>query len=292
MNKDVSGLDFCLDFNTLTLPTLCFLDNMFAQSNAGLQKKEQSTAARRADLLARLTEALLPFEKNNVNARDDFPPNAILIGSQTGAEELRKGGIHRTEEGNMEQPLPPEDCKITDMDPDKPVDCEVGRWGAFGDCSKTCNGVRTRTRAILVAPQFGGRQCPPQFIIEKCNEFCDGTDGLNNGFGSHQFVSHRVRRNRLAARQPEDDLECKDMTDDHNAPDIQRKKQKPQSNGAAEWYSDNSQAGRVCRNRQAAGQQPDDEQLQQPYTGVGWRENHNPIESGMTPMTMVMDLEV
>lgn len=51
------------------------------------------------------------------------------------------------------------------------VDCAVGPWSEFGDCSATCGGgIRTRERVVLQQPSGIGRQCPVLSEIEACNE--------------------------------------------------------------------------------------------------------------------------
>ena len=42
-----------------------------------------------------------------------------------------------------------------------PVDCKVGEWMAWGECSATCgDGTRTRTREVVQQPEYGGTECP------------------------------------------------------------------------------------------------------------------------------------
>jgi len=49
------------------------------------------------------------------------------------------------------------------------VDCVVGTWAKWSDCSKTCgNGSRTRTRT-LTQPRHGGRTCPVASEVGVCN---------------------------------------------------------------------------------------------------------------------------
>lgn len=42
-----------------------------------------------------------------------------------------------------------------------PEDCQLGQWGAFSTCSKSCGegGIRTRTRPILAEAKNGGQEC-------------------------------------------------------------------------------------------------------------------------------------
>ncbi|GMV42537.1 MAG: hypothetical protein AMXMBFR64_42530 [Myxococcales bacterium] len=57
-----------------------------------------------------------------------------------------------------------------------PVDCVVGDWSAWSECSSDCvEGVSVRTRPILVAPMYGGAACPDTEEAEPC--FPDDADG-------------------------------------------------------------------------------------------------------------------
>ena len=50
-----------------------------------------------------------------------------------------------------------------------PVDCKVGAWDLFGECSHECGGgSKTRTR-VNVPPQHGGKACPAASETVPCN---------------------------------------------------------------------------------------------------------------------------
>ncbi len=50
------------------------------------------------------------------------------------------------------------------------VDCEVSAWSAWSACSESCGeGIQTRTRTILVHPQFGSAACPILVETQSCN---------------------------------------------------------------------------------------------------------------------------
>merc|ERR1719300_1584747 len=51
-----------------------------------------------------------------------------------------------------------------------PVDCVVGAFGAWGDCSATCSGGKqTRTRSVTTAAAHGGAACPALEEEQECN---------------------------------------------------------------------------------------------------------------------------
>lgn len=51
-----------------------------------------------------------------------------------------------------------------------PIDCVVSEWSEFGECSALCaGGVQTRTRTVVVQPQFGGAECPALQEVQACN---------------------------------------------------------------------------------------------------------------------------
>jgi len=66
-----------------------------------------------------------------------------------------------------------------------PVDCKMGLWGAWSECSRSCGkGVRKRAKAVLTQPQYGGRPCPPEMWTAEyhichgapCASDCDVSD--------------------------------------------------------------------------------------------------------------------
>jgi len=58
-----------------------------------------------------------------------------------------------------------------------PVDCQVGDWNSWGDCTASCNGgVMTRTRDRNVEPENGGDPCPEMSEERECNTFACNAD--------------------------------------------------------------------------------------------------------------------
>lgn len=51
-----------------------------------------------------------------------------------------------------------------------PIDCEVGPFGPFGDCSLTCGGGLKYQYRALTAPVHGGKACPASYNSTVCNE--------------------------------------------------------------------------------------------------------------------------
>lgn len=56
------------------------------------------------------------------------------------------------------------------------LDCQVGEWGAWSECDKSCGtGMMTRTRQILQAAQNGGKHCPSMLQKRGCQGYrCHG----------------------------------------------------------------------------------------------------------------------
>merc|ERR1719498_1011430 len=65
-----------------------------------------------------------------------------------------------------------------------PLDCVVGEWSQYGECTHTCGGgSQTRTRP-LTQPQFGGKACPASSSDRDCNMFSCPVDCVIGAWSS------------------------------------------------------------------------------------------------------------
>lgn len=86
-----------------------------------------------------------------------------------GVRLRRRPVLVAAQHGGAACPTPLEESRPCNQSP-CPVDCELGDWGAWGECSKLCGGgQRTRARPMLVQPQASGEPCEPSLETEVCN---------------------------------------------------------------------------------------------------------------------------
>ena len=57
-----------------------------------------------------------------------------------------------------------------------PVDCVVGDWSKFTDCTETCGGGTMTRHRDLHLPLHGGETCPNATEIHDCNTMCCAED--------------------------------------------------------------------------------------------------------------------
>lgn len=63
--------------------------------------------------------------------------------------------------------------------PGPSVNCQVGAWGGWSACSRTCGrGVQQRTRAIVVAPSGVGTPCPALYETRVCTNIAECSVGF------------------------------------------------------------------------------------------------------------------
>merc|ERR1712196_228227 len=57
-----------------------------------------------------------------------------------------------------------------ELEAETPVDCEMGAWGRYSRCSKSCGGgKKTKKRSILRRARHGGMKCGKTTRTIKCN---------------------------------------------------------------------------------------------------------------------------
>lgn len=109
-------------------------------------------------------------------------------------------------------PCPPLNSVEECSDGDCPVDCLMGEWSDWGDCSVTCGiGLMGRTRNVSVTPVAGGAACPLDIAETKscsygeCTAECEVTDwGSWSGACSHSCGPHgRHMRSRSVLSPPD-----------------------------------------------------------------------------------------
>lgn len=80
-----------------------------------------------------------------------------------------------TPEGKYGTKCPPamvqRDCGLTEC----PIDCKLGDWSAWGECSKDCGGGnQERARNVIQPPVYGGKECGGLSDNAQCNtDSCD-----------------------------------------------------------------------------------------------------------------------
>jgi hypothetical protein len=71
------------------------------------------------------------------------------------------------------------------------IDCTVGEWGTWGECSQNCGGgKRARTRPILGLAMHGGKQCPTLSELESCNTQGCACSHVKCEFSKHTATGH------------------------------------------------------------------------------------------------------
>merc|ERR1711871_1519563 len=57
-----------------------------------------------------------------------------------------------------------------ELEAETPVDCEMGAWGGYSRCSKSCGGgTKTKKRSIIKQSRHGGTKCGKTTRTVKCN---------------------------------------------------------------------------------------------------------------------------
>lgn len=89
-------------------------------------------------------------------------------------------------------------AKLCDCCDDTPpvVNCTVSEWSAWSTC---VNGVQTRTRTVLQAPQNGGTACPP---LTETRECCTPVDCVVSAWGPWSDCISGVRTRTRSVTTP------------------------------------------------------------------------------------------
>jgi hypothetical protein len=90
----------------------------------------------------------------------------------TGFQYREREVVHSADQGGKACPAlqMARDCNSEEC----PVDCVLGAWSSYTECSKTCGtdqGHRERSREILSGAKFGGAACASQVSWENCEGY-------------------------------------------------------------------------------------------------------------------------
>jgi len=90
------------------------------------------------------------------------------------------GGVQKLTRAVSVHPVGGAECPPLEMsrkcnEDECPVDCEMGDWSEWGDCSSECNGgVKQKIRNVLTVAQNGGQSCGETSVADSCNvQRCD-----------------------------------------------------------------------------------------------------------------------
>ena len=103
----------------------------------------------------------------------------------------------------------------------KPLDCIVGDWGPWGQCSKTCGGgIQIRNRSVKYPAQFGGQQCPTLENKRLCNtQACSSanfTEQSDSGFYAKNVLKVIAGKNNFTPPSGRKLKECEADCDTDN----------------------------------------------------------------------------
>jgi len=87
-----------------------------------------------------------------------------------GGTKVKTRTITQIPQFNGEKCPPLQDIQPCNTQP-CPVDCQLSDWGPWTECSKECKGgFKSRSKVVMVKPQFDGEECPPMTETVPCNE--------------------------------------------------------------------------------------------------------------------------
>ena len=103
-----------------------------------------------------------------------------------------------------------------------PVQCSVGPWSSFGECSQPCGGgTRSQSRNILVPALFGGTECPSLSNVQACNSNACPVDcrvGPWSSWSSCDKTGNMTRDRSVIAKDLYGGAACPTLRESSNCP--------------------------------------------------------------------------
>merc|ERR1711998_280678 len=122
-------------------------------------------------------------------------------------ELTKKGGENEEIEiGNTLKNMEAKHAVEAELNQEMKVDCEIGEWGKWSQCSKLCDGgKKLRKRPVTQSPKNGGKECPPIENDMDCNtESCSSENYARRALRrklTHEERQRERARNNLRLRE-------------------------------------------------------------------------------------------
>ncbi len=143
----------CNTGTSLSSPVLVFLSHLFFSLHAAERDPTCAT------LIAACPADCLVSSWGTFDTCTKTCGNGTHIRSRTITQSASHGGAACPTLSDV-QPCTPHLC---------PIDCVVGSWVEFGNCSSPCGaGMQTQSRSVIVASANGGMACPPVTQTQSC----------------------------------------------------------------------------------------------------------------------------